>query len=99
MNSSEKLRGNTPKVSEGIIVPPKKLITADTTTARDVSEANILRVRVTATTYLAFGKDANIPAVTASTQNAIELEAGTYLIAVIGDFVRTSLSVARMEVV
>lgn len=98
-NSSEKLRGNIKKVSEGILTAPKRLITANISTgAVDCKDAGVLRVRVTAQTFIAFGKS-SLGVVSATTDHAIELPAaGTYMIAVTGDYVRASANPARVEV-
>jgi len=93
-------QGNCKKVMSGVLVAPTSLITADTSSAaRFVGAGCLLRVRVAAATFLAFG-DSTLGAVSSSTATGIELnDAGTYLIVAAADYVRTSANVARMEVI
>jgi len=97
--ASEKLNGNIDKVSTGMVQTPKRLLALDLASAAvDVGEQiSVIRVRVTALTYLAFGKTSTIGAVSVTTKNAIELSPGTHMIAVTGRFVRTSIAVLRAE--
>ena len=98
--ASEKLKGNISKVSEGMLAAPKRLEKLDiSTAARIVEDGDMLRIRVTAATFVAFGNSATMAAPSATTEDAIELPAaGTYLIAITGKYVRASANPARVEV-
>ena len=85
-------------VTMGVIVPGN-VVTADTSAAVAlVKIGSILRVTVTADTSIAFG-DSTLAAVTASTSPAALLGPGTHLVVATDDYVRTSASVKRLEVI
>lgn len=81
------------------ILTPGTIITADISSApRLVGKGNICRIRVTATTYVAFGDD-SLAAVSVATSPGLELfSAGTYLIAARANFIRASAAAARLEI-
>ena len=90
---------NSKKVT-GDVLAPGKLVTADTSAAgRLVGKNSLCRIRVTLTTYVAFGNSNTMAAVTSTTDPGLELfAAGVYLVTATDDFIRTSAAVARLEV-
>lgn len=91
--------GRAIKAMDGILITPQELITSDISAAPVyVGNGNLLRVRVTATTYLAFGPS-TISAPSSTTSNALELfSAGVYLISANDDYVMASSNPARVEI-
>lgn len=87
------------KKTTGNVLVPGRLVTADTSAAaRYVGKNSLLRIRVTAATFVAFGSDA-LGAVSVATDPGLELnDAGVYLVTATDDWVRTSAAVARMEI-
>lgn len=88
------------KALDSYIVTPSSLITSDISAAPTyVGNGNLIRIRVTATTYVAFGPS-TMTAPSVTTQNALELfSAGTYLIMANDDYIMASVNPARVEVI
>ena len=76
------------------------VITDDLTTARFVGKGSLLRIRVTALTYIACrASDADLSgAVSVTTSPGLELPtAGTYLVTASEDWIKASANPARVE--
>lgn len=86
-------------VTQGVVVPGNVVTTDTSTTSVLVKIGSILRIEVTADTYIAFGDEPIAVAVTATTSPAAKLKAGMTLVVATADFVRTSIAVTRMEVI
>ena len=83
----------------GPILIPGAVVTDNTSAAPVlVREGNICRIRVSATTYVAFGDD-SLGVVDATSSPALELGAGTHLVAATDDYIRTSAAVLRLEII
>lgn len=90
--------GNSKKVT-GDVLSPGPVITADISAAGVyVGQGSLLRIRVAAATFIAFG-DSTIGAVTNATSPGLELNsAGVYLVSATADWVRASANPARVEI-
>jgi hypothetical protein len=96
--------GGSQKVTQALAVG--KLLDADITASTKVGRFSLLRVRVTASTILAFSEDKaaldaeTVDATTGDDFYVIELNiAGTYEIACPADWVKASVNPARKELV
>ena len=100
IKQAEHLDGASARKSTGDVLCAGRLLTADISAAgRYVGTGSLLRIRVTATTYLAFSDDSAIGAVSSSTDPGLELfTAGVYLVTATGDWLRGSAAVARLEI-
>lgn len=89
---------NAKKVLGDVLIPGD-VITSDASAAGIlVGKGNLLRVRVSAATFVAFGSDPSMAAVTNATSPGLELNsAGVYLISCTDDYVRMSVNPARLE--
>jgi hypothetical protein len=88
------------KVTDAVLVPGSVITSDSSSAAVLVGIGNLVRIRVTAPTYVAFGPTSTISAVSITTSPAIELyTAGTYLIAASDQFMRTSANPARIELI
>ena len=97
--SSGRFNGNIEKNSVGILATPKGIISADISAAAvAVESGKILRVIIAVTTYLAFSDASDMPIPTITTEKALRLEPGTYLIHINGTFVRASANPTRVEI-
>lgn len=78
---------------------PGKVITDDISAAWvKVGKGNIVRLQVSADTYVAFADDGTGPAVTAATTPAVKLASGEYHYVVCqSDYIRASAAPARVE--
>jgi hypothetical protein len=85
-------------VTSGVIVPGKVVATDTSAAPVLIGIGSILRIEVTADTYLAFG-DETLAAVTVTTSPAIKLKPGITLVCATDDFVRTSAALTRLEVI
>jgi hypothetical protein len=75
-----------------------ELVTANISTAyTEVKKGNIIRIVVTADTYVAFAKEGGGAAVTAATKNGLLLQAGDHYVYCTEDFIRASAAPARVE--
>lgn len=98
--------GGSNKVSDCLPVGENVTATDMATASSQVGQYSVLRVRITAATYIAFAADADKAALDAATINAaysagpcIELfSAGTYLITCPLNWVRASAQPARVEI-
>lgn len=88
------------KVTDSVLVPGT-VITADISAAGVlVGKGNLIRIRISAATFVAFGSSPSMAAVTSSTSPGLELNtAGTYMINATDDFIRASANPARVEVI
>lgn len=95
--ASAKTRENTEKVT-GDVIYPGRVVTDDASAAGVfVGNGSLCRIRVTATTYVAFGIS-SIGSVSSSTSPGLELTAGTWLVAASNDYIRSSAALTRLEV-
>ena len=90
-------------VTEPVLVPGE-VVTTDTSAAPVfVGRGNLLRIEVTADTYVAFGEDPSTSpidvAVTAASTPAVKLPSGYHLVNATEDFIRTSAVLTRLEVI
>lgn len=77
---------------------PGEVVTANISGAyTEVKKGNILRIVVTADTYIAFDNETGGGAVTAATTPAVLLPAGDHYVYCTDDFVRASAAPARIE--
>lgn len=94
-------RANLKKVSNGLMAPGILQTSDMSVTPLLVRQGSILRVRITAATYIAFSDDPSLLSGVNSSFSAthvIELfTAGTYEIACTGDFAMASSNPARIE--
>lgn len=74
------------------------VVIADATSAQKVGKGNLLRIKGTAAGYIAFDADGSLAAPGVATQNALETEAGFFLVIATDEFIRTSAAM-RIEVV
>ncbi len=98
-NISEKTKSNVTKITDGILETPRKLLGDMTAAVINVEDGSLLRLRVTVTTYVVFGKSSTLPVPTVTTTTAIELLAGTHILAVSGKNVRASTNPVRSELI
>lgn len=96
---SAKTGYNTEKVT-GDVLSQGRVVTEDISAAGVlVGEGKMIRIRVTAQTYIQFGKVSTMGAVTSGSSPALELNtAGTYLVCAEFDYIRASANAARLEV-
>lgn len=77
---------------------PGEVITANMANAGViVKSGNILKVHVAVNTYMAFGHDATIEAVSVTTSPALLLTPGEHYVVCLGDYVRCSTNPTRVE--
>jgi len=90
---------NTQKMTGDILIPGK-LVTQDASAAGvQVGKGKLLRIRVAAATFLAFGKS-DIGAVSGTTDPGLELAtAGVYLVLATDEYLRCSANPARIEII
>lgn len=81
-----------------VLAIPKQVIADANASAVKVGKGSLLRVKGTATQYIAFGDESSLAAPTVSTQDAVETPADFFYIVATGEFVRTSAAM-RIEVV
>ena len=85
-------------VMSGVLVPGV-VVTTDTSAAPvKVGIGSILRIKVSADTYVAFDDDALLGVVSVTTSPALLLPAGIHLVVASGHFMRTSVLLDRLEV-
>jgi hypothetical protein len=76
----------------GIVLP------VDLTTAGvKVGASNVIKIHVSADTYVAFSDDSAMLAVTVTTSPAVMLPAGMHYVLCAGEYVRTSANPTRIE--
>lgn len=95
---------NAKKVMDSILVPGTVLTDDISAAPVKVGKGNLLRIRVTALTYIAFddAPDSDLMSneIDEESSPALELfEAGTYLVTATGTFVRASADAARIEII
>ena len=77
---------------------PGEVISTDISAAWTfVGAENIIRLIVTADTYVAFGIDTSGAAVSSTTSPAVKLPAGEHYVICTADYVRVSLNPTRVE--
>lgn len=80
------------------IKAPGKVITDDISAGWvRVGKGNIIRIQVSADTYVAFSKEDDDGTVSATTSPAIKLDAGYHYIVCAADYVRASAAATRLE--
>jgi len=86
-------------VTEGVLVPGKVVPAATDTSAAGVlvGKGSLIRVQVSADTYVAFGAS-DIGAVAEATSPGLKLASGYYLIRATDDYFRSSADVTRLEI-
>jgi hypothetical protein len=100
LNQVEHIFNAGAKLVMGGVLIPGDVITADPSAAPVlVGIANVLRIKVAATTYLAFYPDTSVTVVSSTTSPALMLDAGTYLVVATDEFLVMSAAPARLEVV
>jgi hypothetical protein len=81
-----------------VSAPGKVIANADIFAGTEVGEGNILRIQTTADTFIAFGEQALTSAPTVTSPIAVKLVgAGVHYVICQCDFVRSSIAVARAE--
>lgn len=80
-----------------VLAVPSSVI-ADATSAQKVGKGNLLRIKGTAAGYIAFDADGSLGAPSVATQDALETEAGFFLIVAPDEFIRTSVAM-RIEII
>lgn len=79
-------------------MPGKVVPIADVFAGTEVGEGNILKIETTADTYVAFSDEAGIALPTVATTPAVKLVgAGVHYVICQCDYVRTSIAIARAE--
>jgi hypothetical protein len=63
----------------------------------EVGQGNVIRVILTADTYITFSDDNTGPAVTAATSPAVKLSSGENYIITSGKYIRASINPSRVE--
>ena len=77
---------------------PGKVLPVDLTTAAVlVGATNILKIHVSADTYVAFSDDSTFGAVSSTTSPAVMLPAGMHYVVCQSDYVRASANPTRIE--
>lgn len=79
-----------------VLAMPNQII-ADATTAVQVKKGNLCRIEGTAGGFIKFG-DENVEIPTVSTKETLKTEAGFFIVAATGDYIRTSAAM-RIEVI
>jgi len=79
-------------------VASKVLDVADVFAGTKVGEGNIIRIEITADTYVAFSDEAGISIPTVATTPAVKLiGAGMHYVVCQCDYIRTSIAITRAE--
>lgn len=77
---------------------PGIVLSVDLTTAGiKVGASNVVKIHVTADTYIAFSDDAAIGVVSVTTSPAVLLPAGMHYVLCSGDYIRASTNPTRIE--
>jgi hypothetical protein len=104
MSSSTKVRKlvtlNTVDVAQALqaLKIPGKVISANISTNwADVGQGNILRIQVSADTYVAFSDDTSGSAPSVTTSPAVKLPAGDHYVLCQARYVRASANPTRVE--
>ena len=82
-------------------VIPDGAIIADATTAKQVGKGNLCRVKGVADAFISFGDDEtalNAKVLDATALETMQMEAGYFVVAATGEFVKTSAAM-RIEVI
>lgn len=86
------------QANTGDILAPGDVITTDASAAGVlVGKGSIVRIQVSADTYVAFG-ESTIAAVSSTTTPGLKLAAGYYLVCATDDYLRASAALTRLEV-
>jgi hypothetical protein len=104
VNQVEHIDSAGAKLVMGGVLVAGDVMTADPSAAPvKVLAGSILRIQVSADTYVAFGDDPTASplsgAISSSTSPAIKLPAGYHLVVATGDFVRMSAAPTRCEII
>lgn len=101
INQVEHVTDAGAKLMMGGVLVAGDVITDDVSAAGvKVYSGSICRIEVSATTYVAFGADPSMGAVSVTTTPALKLStAGVYLVVATDDFIRASAAFTRMEVI
>lgn len=94
------LTKNVQEVAQALVSVkvPGEVITDDISTAGvEVGEGNILKIEVSADTYVAFSDESTIGAVSAATSPAVKLTAGEHYVVCACKYVRASANGVRVE--
>lgn len=94
------LTKNTVDIGQALVslkYPGQVLPTDITTAAVKVGSSNILKIHVSADTYVAFSDDASFGAVSVTTSPAVLLPAGMHYVLCAGEYVRASANPTRIE--
>lgn len=81
----------------GLKVPGELISTNLSTAYTKVGKGNVIRLEVSADTYVAFASETGGGAVSASTSPAVKLPTGDHYVYCVDEFIRTSANVDRSE--